>query len=157
MADPRPLDDAAIAAVDLVGRSGATDFTWGYLHDDVPSEEAGWYAHAQYRGARITVEDQPGPVEAMEALARKVLTGGKCTGCGRLVALSDAGAVAYERSHLVDGSEWTIEQARAAGQCRWRRVGKRWEMGCVRRSAKTPTAFTRTQPRRRPRKQRRKP
>jgi len=40
-------EDALIAAADLVGRTGATGFEIGYLHDDVPAEKAGWYAHAQ--------------------------------------------------------------------------------------------------------------
>ncbi|GIH95374.1 hypothetical protein ACFFMN_23800 [Planobispora siamensis] len=100
--------DAAIACVDLIGRSGATNFEFGYLHDDVPMEEAAWYAHAQYRGARITAQGHRDPIAAMEELARKVLAGGLCTGCQCTVSLSDDGA----------------------GLCRWRRMGPRWEMGC---------------------------
>ena len=42
--------DAVIACADLVGRTGAKEFQVGYLHDDVPVEQAGWYAHAQYQG-----------------------------------------------------------------------------------------------------------
>ena len=122
-------DDALAAAVDLVGRTGARSFEVGYLHDDVPAERASWWAHAQMRGTRITAEDHRGPVEAAEALARKLLTGGKCTACGGLIALSDAGAVAYPGT-MADGSTWTEEEIRAARQCRWRRVGPRWERGC---------------------------
>lgn len=150
-------EDALIAAVDLVGRSGAREFEIGYLHDDVPPEQAGWWAHAQYRGARISAEDQPGPVAAAEALAQQLLKGAKCAHCGGLVALSDAGAFAYENVRLVDGSEWTAEQARAAGQCRWRRVGRRWERACE--SQRTPgrgSAFARSQPRRSSRRNRRR-
>lgn len=66
MTEPAYDEDALIAGVDLVGRTGATDFEVGYLHDDVPVAEAGWYAKAQYRGARLTAEDHPGPVEAVE-------------------------------------------------------------------------------------------
>lgn len=121
-------EDAIIACADLVGRAGATGFQIGYLHDDVPAEEAGWYAHAQYRGARVIAEDHPGPVEAAEALARRLLTGAKCR-CGRLVALSDHGALAYG-ARLVDGSTWTPEQAAKAGQCRWTRNGRTWTPGC---------------------------
>jgi hypothetical protein len=122
--------DAVIAAVDLVGRAGAKQFEVGYLHDDVPTEEAGWYATATYRGAKIMEQDHPGPVEACEALARRLLTGAKCTGCGGLVALSDGGAVAAKSATMIDGSTWTAEEARAAGQCRWRRMGDRWVRGC---------------------------
>ncbi len=40
--------DAVTACADLVGRTGATNFTIGYLHDDVPPDQAAWYAHAQF-------------------------------------------------------------------------------------------------------------
>jgi len=107
---PDTLDDQAlIAGVDLVGRSGATDFEVGYLHDDVPLEKADWYAHAKYRGARITVEHFRGPVQAVEALARKVLHGGQCTHCHRTIRLGGHG------NNKV---------------CRWQREGAKWLRGC---------------------------
>lgn len=113
-------EDALFAAADLVGRTGAKSFEIGYLHDDVPAAEAGWYAHAQYKGARIT-EEGAGPVEAAEALARRLLAGGKCTRCGGLIALSGHGAFAYPSATLTDGTSWTAEDAKAAAQCRWTR------------------------------------
>lgn len=124
------LTDAAMAAIELIGRTGAHNLEIGYLHDDVPVHLAGWYAHAQYRGARITIEDQPSPDQALEALAIRLLTGAKCNGCGKLVALSRQGAAFYRQANLVDGTPWNETDARAAGQCLWRRVGQRWEMGC---------------------------
>jgi hypothetical protein len=123
-------DDAFHAAVDLIGRSGAREFEIGYLHDDVPVEQAAWWAHAQYRGARIVVENHARPEAAAEALAVKVLSGGMCTHCRGLIALSDAGAVAYP-GHLTDGSEMTEERARAMPQCRYRRVAAKWVRGCT--------------------------
>ena len=126
--DPKARD-ALIAAADLVGRSGGKSFQIGYLHDDVPSEEAAWYAHAQYRGVRITAENHRSPEAAAEALAVQLLTGAKCVHCGRLVALSTAGAVAHDGT-LIDGTPWTVEQARAAGQCLWKRDGARWDRVC---------------------------
>ncbi len=122
--------DALIAAIDLVGRAGAREFQVGYLHDDVPVAEADWYAHAQYRGRRIIVEHHAGPVEAAEALALRILTGAKCNHCQALVALNDDGAFAYASAEMADGTSWTAEEAAAAGQCRWRRVGRRWVRGC---------------------------
>jgi hypothetical protein len=105
---PMIFDDDAVAAVaDLVSRTGATSFQVGFLHDDVPAEEAGWYAVAQYRGARITIEDQRGPIEACDALARRLLAGARCTKCGRTITLT----------------------AKRAG-CRWRRLGAKWVAGC---------------------------
>lgn len=137
MTGPVQLDeDAMIAAFDMIGRTGARNVEFGYLHDDVPVHLADWYAHAQYQGSRIIVEHHVGPLEAVEALARRLLTGGRCTHCGGLVALSDTGAVAYvsdvpgATGSFVDGTTWTAAQARAAGQCRYRRVGNRWVRGC---------------------------
>lgn len=125
----RGLREQLIAAVDLIGRTGATAFEFGYLHDDVPLEEAGWFAHARYKGARIMVEDHPGPGEAVEALARRVLTGAKCR-CGKLVALEGGTAVAYESTVMTDGSSWTLAEAAAAGECQWKRDGDRWVSAC---------------------------
>lgn len=122
-------EDAIVAAVDLVGRTGAGEFEVGYLHDDAPVEEAGWYASAIFRGAKIIEEDHRSPTEAAEALARRLLTGARCR-CGALVALSDHGAVAHEFALMADGSHWTAAEARRAGQCRWTRVGPRWVRGC---------------------------
>lgn len=132
------LDEEIIAGVDLVGRTGAKDLQFGYLHDDVPVEQAGWYAHAQYRGARVTVEDQPGPIQALETLCRRLLEGGRCR-CGRLVALSDDGAVAWDRAHLVDGTRWDAEDAAKAGLCRWRREGPKWIGACGAGGTTEPT------------------
>jgi hypothetical protein len=123
-------EDAVIAAADLVGRSGATSLQVGYLHDDVPAERAGWYAHAQYRGARIIAEDHRGPAEACEALARQLLTGAKCAHCSGLVALSRRGAAFYPGAVMVDGSEFTERDARSRPQCRWIRRGQAWKRGC---------------------------
>lgn len=98
--------DAVIACADLVGRAGATQFKLGYLHDDVPIEEAGWYAHAQYRGARITVDDRRSPSEAALAFAERLLRGAACR-CGKTVTLNDG-----------------------SPGCRWQLQGKRWQPGC---------------------------
>lgn len=128
-----PLDeDVLIAAVDLVGRAGARELEVGYLNDeDDPAfavDGPAWWAHAAYGGHRITVEGFDRPDAAAEALAVKILTGAKCR-CGRLVALSDDGAV-FTTGAMADGTRWTPEEAKAAGQCRWRRDGRRWEPSC---------------------------
>jgi hypothetical protein len=98
--------DALVAALDLVGRSGATEAEVGFLHDDVPPEEAGWYAHAKYQGARVTVEAE-GPVEAAEGLARRLLHGAMCRRCGEPIQLADD-----------------------KPGCRWTRQGAKWTPGC---------------------------
>lgn len=127
-------EDALIAAVDLVGRSGATGFECGYLDDDVPTEEARWWAKAQYRGARIQVDELRSPVEAAEALARRILTGGHCAHCGALTVLDD--------------------QLQFEPVCRWTRTGRRWERGCIDRFPEP--AQNRAQRRQEARRQRRR-
>lgn len=131
---PAALDeDLLVACADLVGRSGAKSFEIGWLND--PGEPAydkhgaQWYAHAQLRGARITAENHPGPTEACDALCVRLLTGAQCK-CGKLVALSSLGAFAFHDAAMADGSTWTAADAERAGQCRWRRDGKRWKRGC---------------------------
>jgi hypothetical protein len=126
---PTEIQQRVVAAADLVGRSGARGFTIGYLHEDVPATDAAWYAFAQYRGARITAENHRGPAEAAEALAKRLLTGARCA-CGKLVALSNIGAVAFERATLVDGSQFTLDQAVKGGQCLWQRKGDQWVSAC---------------------------
>lgn len=121
--------DPVLACADLVGRTGARQWELGYLHEDVPIEEAGWWCSAIYKGHKVIVMDQPHPVAAAMTLAARLLTGAKCR-CGRLVALSPEGAVAYEHSLMADGSTWTVGQATAAGQCLWHLNGRRWEPSC---------------------------
>lgn len=149
---PDALQERLVAAVDLVGRTGATGFELGYLHDDVPIDRAAWWAHAQYRGTRIAVEDQLGPVDAAEALARRLLDGGKCAHCGSLVTLDPAGAYATDRT-MLDGTPWLAEQQADAGLCLWHREGQRWVRGCESASAAvrkpSPRSVTRGRPKRR--------
>lgn len=122
-------DEEVTAAIDLVGRTGARQLQVGYLYDDVPTADADWYAHAQYRGARIQVEHHTSPQAAILALARRLLTGACCAHCGGLVQIHPAGAAFYRDAFLVDGSRFTGEQAQAK-QCRWRRIGEKWVQGC---------------------------
>jgi hypothetical protein len=99
-------DDILAACADLADRCGASGFEIGYVHDDVPVEEAGWYAFVTFRGARISADDHRSPTAAALALAERLLSGAMCR-CRRPVTLSD------QR----DG-------------CRWRLIGARWEPGC---------------------------
>jgi hypothetical protein len=98
-------EDMVMACAHLVERAGASGFEIGYLHDDVPVEEAGWYAVAFYQGARITADDHKSPALAAYALAVRLLTGAQCR-CGKPVSLGDGKG------------------------CRWKLTGARWEPGC---------------------------
>lgn len=107
-------DDALIAATDLAKRSGATEFEIGYLRDEeteghpVRFEDAGWYAKCNYKGVELNSGEKSRPDEAADALSRRILSGGQCTHCKKTVTLS---------SH--------------SEGCHWRRMGERWERGCI--------------------------
>lgn len=136
--------DAVIAAADLVGRSGARNLTLGWdcphtpdASDDHTCPQVIWYAAAQYRGTRIITERHPGPVEAAEALARRLLSGATCR-CGRLVTLSDVAAVVFDKPRAVIAAQLqelglemvSAKRAAKVGFCRWTRRGKQWEPSC---------------------------
>jgi hypothetical protein len=133
MSPPVLDEDAMFAALDLVGRSGAKGVEFGHLHDDVPVAEAAWWAQAQYAGARLMVENHRGPIEALEALARKLLDGAMCAHCRGLVSLGGGGAMVYPGSRRPDGSvvdAAEVARLRTTPQCRWTRMGPRWVRGC---------------------------
>ena len=105
---PTMIDEnVLIACVDLVGRTGASDFDLGHSGDDTSSlAEVTWHAAAIYRGARIIADEHPTPTVAVMALAERLLSGATCR-CGHPVTLSSG-----------------------AGGCRWQLIGPRWEPGC---------------------------
>lgn len=123
-------DDRLFAAIDVVGRSGAKSFEFGYLHDDVPIAEADWWATALYKGTKITVEHHTDPASAAEALAVRILTGGMCNHCKKLVALTDEAGFAFFHATLLNGEPWDATIAAERGLCRWRREGRTWVRGC---------------------------
>lgn len=124
-------EDAVKACADLVGRTGAKSFECGYLHDDVPAAQAGWYATAVFRGTKVTAEDKASPAEACDALAVRLLSGAQCQHCRGLVSLSGDGAFAFRKATLVTGERWDAADAARAPQCQWTRIGARWERGCA--------------------------
>jgi hypothetical protein len=125
-----PDSDAVKACVDLAGRTGAKEFECGYVNEGVPVADAGWYATAVYKGAKLTAEDKASPAEACDALAERLLSGAQCQHCHGLVSLIDGGAFAYRSAVLATGQRWDAEDAARAPQCRWTRTGGRWERGC---------------------------
>lgn len=106
--------DAVVACAALVGRSGGKAFEVGFLEDGyvegtVPIEKARWYAQASYMGARLIADEKAGPDEAADALARRILAGGRCTNCGFTVA---------------------IGKQHQSKRCTWYRDGPVWVRGC---------------------------
>lgn len=138
-------DEALIASVDLIGRTGGRELEIGHSGDeDSEMHEVTWHAWCTLRqpgaaGSRIIEDGHSDPIAAVEALARRLLTGATCSHCGGLVALSDFGAVISPGSLMADGSTMTAERARSLHQCRWRRRGDRWVRGCEGQHPRTPS------------------
>lgn len=145
MSAPWMDDDALVASVDLIGRTGARDLEIGHDGDgDEPAvSDVRWHAVCSYSGTKVIEDGHPDPVTAVEALARSLMTGGVCTHCQGLIALSDRGAVIRAGSRLLDGTVMTEERARAMSQCRWTRQGARWARGCEDRFPVTPSGTVR--------------
>lgn len=86
-----------IAAVEMIGRTGATGYEVGFDDDTTPTT---WWAQAFYRGARKAVDGHPGPVAATEDLLRRLVSGGQCVHCRRATTLGATalpGRCAYVR------------------------------------------------------------
>lgn len=123
-----------VAGYDLVGRTGSRDVTVGTTSHGATGS---WWAAAKYPGARIQVDNEATAGAAMDALAAKILTGGKCR-CGRLVAMQSGGAVFFPGAAYADGKPLTEQQVRATGQCRWRRYATMWLSACDAPTPDTP-------------------
>jgi hypothetical protein len=123
----REEDDALAAAVDMIGSDG------------VPVADADWYAHAKYRGTRVTVEHKNSPVEAAEALCRLLLDGSRCTWCGGIVMLGPLLWVPDVVTFL-DGRTMTKDEIAAAEKCSYRREGRKWVRWCADRFPDPPTS-----------------
>jgi hypothetical protein len=102
-----------LAATDVLGRSGATGLEIGHLDNDVPSPLARWFATIQWQGVKVTAEDHASPLAAVEDLLTKVLVGGGCVKCRRLITLPDQPSAGFPEV------------------CTWARHGDMWVPGCV--------------------------
>ena len=100
---------AIVAAVGVVGRSGAAQFEIGWLDDSYPHR---WWASAKYQGRRITGEHPSKPDIAVDRLVHKMLHGGLCVHCGDRINLTPT------------KGRW------ADGNCEWHRVDAIWQPGC---------------------------
>jgi hypothetical protein len=127
--------DALLAAADVVRRSGALSFKVGVC--DTENEfgwKKGWWAAAFYSGARlIGVDGWPGPTQAAEALARRLIDGARCK-CGRVATLEGSSPL-FPKKRLTDEAIWSVEEQLKAGQCVWTRQGGDWRSGCAPQAA----------------------
>jgi hypothetical protein len=112
------VDDAMLASIELVQRSGATGFEVGYL-DENPANPR-WWAKAQYRGARLQVDEHRTPAAAVDALAARILEGGMCATC-RLTGTTAAEIDRRAAAGLAPGRD----------MCLWARHGRHWVAGCL--------------------------
>jgi hypothetical protein len=121
--------EALTACANLVERTGALEFKIGFLRDDPTDPQ--WYAYAQYPGnRRIAVENFLNPIVACDELARRLLMGGQCQTCDRLITVDPTIAIARDAVLATTGQPWSMADQLAAGVCFWQRTGKRWISGC---------------------------
>lgn len=120
-----PEDAAALRAVaDLGGRTGAREFQFSCQHPELAYEQRSWWAQASYHGARLMADGHVSARAACDALARRMLDGGECQGCGKL------SFVANEAGYRV-GDAQSAARAQREGICRWTRDGgARWSRAC---------------------------
>lgn len=134
--DLDPDDKAELLAnIALIGQTGAKGFQIGYDERPVAGPFGQrvhlWTATAQYAGARVSSQGQNyTPMTAAHSLAQQLLGGAQCTGCRKLIALAEGGAMWRPGSRNLDGTPFTFEQAQQRGTCQWQREGEKWNRGC---------------------------
>jgi hypothetical protein len=80
------MDDARfVAAVDLLGRTGAAEFQIRYCDEERPTL---WMAAARWRG-HWEAAAALGPLPAVLRLCEQVIDGGQCTHCRRPAGFTD--------------------------------------------------------------------
>lgn len=127
----RNLRDVVLAAVDVIGRSGAAGFEIGHLDEDTTPGR--WWAKTRLADGVVVTSgsDYEGqdlwPWEAADALVGKVLYAATCVGCGRPIWPD----LEFNTRHdVVDGE--LRPRKRPRRWCRWSRHGDHWEGACGR-------------------------
>lgn len=76
-------DPRFVAAVDLIGRTGASEFQIRYSDDESPTV---WFAVAKY-GLKAECDAALDPGMAVMRLAERLIDGGQCTHCHKPTGL----------------------------------------------------------------------
>lgn len=78
--------DLLLAATELIGRTGARDFTVAHNEDpEYGMPGVLWFAFATYpQEGKWEVEAATDPLKAVLRLAERLIDGGVCTHCGKL-------------------------------------------------------------------------
>jgi hypothetical protein len=77
-------DPRLLAAVDLIARTGAEQFSIRYSDEEPPVV---WMAYAEYAGNRREVDAAFEPLTAVLRLAERLIDGGVCQHCKRPAGL----------------------------------------------------------------------
>lgn len=153
-----PLDeDRLVAAVEVIGRGAANGLELGWTNDDDDPLPGYWYATASWRGVKVIVEQQFGPAEAAEELALKVIAGGQCVHCGRMVTariVDDAVSLVYSVPGHPRLDPAALAEFGTGDLCLWRRAGRHWLRGCDGAHGAPPGGLSREQRRRQDRAKR---
>lgn len=126
------LDKDMVAhTVEAIGRTGAVSLEIGWLDDTPPHR---WYATAQYRGAKVSCDNQPDIVAAVLGLYAMLAAGGECTGCGHIIAL-DQGVEGLKDGARMRRGVFETHRADPAGDYCVRRLELDGWTTCDRRKA----------------------
>lgn len=111
-------EDAVWAIAGLVARTGARELELG-------ADGRYWWASAHFRGARVMVQRKDTAAQAADALARELLDGGTCLGCGKISMIGNEAGYRLATQELAD-------RAQREGLCRWGRIatGRVWVREC---------------------------
>jgi hypothetical protein len=83
---PPQLEARMIAAVELIGRTGAGEFQLRYSDDEKPVV---WMAVAKY-GDHYEAAASVDPMQAVFRLCETLVDGGTCAHCGRPTGIADS-------------------------------------------------------------------
>jgi hypothetical protein len=76
------LTGRLVAAVELIGHTGARGFEIAFDDECGAPEKVMWHATATYQGAKVWSRHYPYPAQAAEELLVKLMNGGLCKKCG---------------------------------------------------------------------------
>lgn len=110
---PPDHEERLLAAVDLIGRTGAHSFEVGYDDDHTPTT---WWATARYRGRVLFVDEEPDPLHAVDELLRRIVNGGRCTHCNRTTTVGPS-PIPFKCAYVITAGRYEPACRRTATAC----------------------------------------
>jgi hypothetical protein len=106
-------EERLLAAIDLIGRTGAHSFEVGFDDDQTPTT---WWAQARYSGRLMFTDDEPDPLHAVEQLLLRIVNGGRCTHCRRTTTVG-ASPIPFKCAYVITAGRYEPACQRRAAAC----------------------------------------